>query len=152
MIQLRPSAAERKLWGQRLSAFPRAIGTGEEDTDPSATDVRSDGSLWMMVTISKLELETAWPGSGISTVDMQSAWHKLGSHKRFMVSANGFKIKNGLFSSVIWAMSMPFVLDWDEVNVGWLSAEDIPAIFNVFERWLTGKVVPKLNIASVLRS
>ena len=135
-----------------ISKFPEAYGSGHFNSDNDATEVGLDGHLWMMWNVSQADLKRAWVAVGLSTDRQESAWHKLDDCKRLYVLMRGYKIRRSFFSFPIWVGLVIFGIERDQVNIGWISANDITSLFNNFIFLFEGNVKARNNVEAVIGS
>ncbi|MFZ1774242.1 MAG: hypothetical protein WAT78_09835 [Rhizobiaceae bacterium] len=152
MRQIAFSQTDRNNWGSIVDTYNGAFGTGSKYTDPNATDVGLNEDIWMMHKVTINEIRSAWVGSGMNTTEKESAWHSIHLYKDFFIYFIGYKIKRGIFSSVIIAGSISMMLDRDQVNIGWLVGSDFHRLFSNYDLWLSGGIIPFENIEIAINS
>jgi hypothetical protein len=140
------SNSDRKHWGLKIERYPHAIGTGLKKFDPDATEIRLKGDIWMLAPMKEADFRAVWISSGTSTVNPLSAWHKIDQYNNLRILLLGFKFRRRLFFGSTWAASITFMLDADQIAVGWIRGRNINEIFDRFDLWTAGKIKQHQNL------
>lgn len=150
--QVPPTLSDRKLWGRMVDGYAKAWGTGARHFDPEGNDVKVYGSIWMLMPLEEYQVRDIWKGCGLNTTHPQSVWHRLSDFDQRYIQLDGLKMRKGFWAGEVWAGTLAFIMDREQVNAGWIAAKDIPRLFEKFDRWTDGKVKSLENVTIAVSS
>lgn len=146
MQQVPSTLSDRMLWGRMVDGYAKAWGTGCRRTDPKASEINTDGGIFLMMPLEEWQLREIWEGCGLNTTSQESTWHRLSDFEQRIVHLTGLKIQKGFWAGEVWTGCLSFLLDREQVNAGWIAAKDIQRLFENFDRWIDGKVRSLENV------
>lgn len=123
-------------WGQILSNYNGAYGSGRPVTNPIENGLGLDGHIWAFLPITTEQALGIWNNNSMEKSHPDSAYHQIGTAEKLYTSIYAHKIKKSLFAKSFYANVFNLTIDEGRVTFGWFSTLSFMATFEIYDTWL----------------